>query len=169
MNEITKVREQLKSNLKLNEQLKTEQKTVLKELFGTKEITKLRTENISPKKTNKIIITIKNEGIKTKKQFGGIDEELFKVFGRRYGKFKELKSVKSKEEAERFAKEFSVGTLGASTKIEKGGKPIEFSLGTGFRKSKREPFVIVQERGQRLGSYGERTEIKRSRKRFSFL
>jgi hypothetical protein len=102
---------------------------------------------------------------KVSKELSSGEEDLFKVYGRRFGKFNELGTKKSKEEAEKLAKEFSLGTLGASTYIEKSGKKIESNLGTGFRKSKSNPFIQVQDKGKRLESYGEKREIKSSRRK----
>ena len=69
-----------------------------------------------------------------------------------------------KEEAISKAREFSLQTLGASTFLEKGGRKVQFSLGEGFRESKADRFIQVQEKGKRLGSFGERKEIKRTKK-----
>jgi hypothetical protein len=152
---------------------------LLKEFLVSKQVQKQKLEQIQkinqrlrPKLTTsrpKIIIPKKLiplfEGFKTSKGKGPIDEEIFKVFGKRYGEFKEIGKAKTKKEAKEKAKEFSLQGLGASTFISESGKKIEFNLGSGFRKSKVDKFVQVQRRGQRLSSFQERSEIKLSRRK----
>jgi len=118
-----------------------------------------------PKKKTIIQLPVLNDSNRKSSSFMNEDLGSYKVYGRRKGKFNELGSSKSELEAEKIAKEFSLGTLGASTMIEQNGKSIEFNLGSGFRKSKSNKFINVQERGNRLSSWGERSEIKRSKRR----
>ena len=92
----------------------------------------------------------------------------FEVYGRRFGKFKRIGIAKSKAEAKQLAKKFSLGGLGASTFIKKEGKKVPFNLGVGFRPSKVDSSIQVQnQRGGsgRLTTLGERREIKLLRKK----
>ena len=63
------------------------------------------------------------------------------------------------------AKEFSLKGLGASTFIKKGGKVLDVPLGEGFRRSKQDRKIQVQKKSLRLGTFGERMEILKSRRR----
>lgn len=163
--EFVKTKEETIQNYKLNQQLRQELKTKQAE----NQINKLNIlEKINIKVSPKVIIKIKPNKI-DKGLLGEGEESLFEVFGRRFGKFKELGTKKSEKEAKQLAKEFSLGTLGASTMIKKNEKNIEFNLGAGFIKSKVNPFIQVQERSKRLSSYGEKLEIRKSKKRRSFL
>jgi hypothetical protein len=135
-----------------------------------KDFSKLKNTEINKIKVPKeYIFKIESGKVPIAKELSSKEEDLFKVYGRRYGKFSELGSASSEKEEEKLAKEFSLGSLGVSTFIEKGGKKIEFNLGSGFTKSKNNQFIQVQERKGRLSSYGEKSEIKRSRKRKGFI
>ncbi len=127
------------------------------------------TQNLIEEKLSIPRIKIKNKVNKTKKYKKIIADELFKIYGKRYGKFKKIGTAKTKKGAIEEAKKFSLETLGASTLVEKGGRKIDVSLGEGFRKSKSNRFIQVQRRGKRLTSSGERKEIKRSRKKGGFF
>jgi hypothetical protein len=176
--EMLQQREEVKQIMNLKENQITEQKQnqiskqSLKDLLGfkgaTKQISKLKA--ISTPIIKPIVIKIIPSKGKVAKELSGEGEEnLFEVFGRRFGKFKSLKKTKTQKEAEELALEFSKGGLGVSTSIEKGGKPIEFSLGTGFTKSKVNPLIQIQERSKRLSTYQEKKEIKQSKKRSRFF
>jgi len=118
-------------------------------------------------------INIRAKLAKALKKFRGnkkAQEELFKIFGKRYGKFKELGTAKTKEEAKKKFLKFQVGTLGRSAFIEKGGKKLsikELGLNQRFRPSKELRGVIVQKKTNALGTFGERKEIIGSRKRIT--
>lgn len=95
------------------------------------------------------------------------EENLFRIFGRRRGEFREIGTAKSKEEAKEIFLGFQKGTLGRSAFIEEDGRKLsieELGLDTSFRPSKELAGVIVQRKEKALGTFGERTEIKRARK-----
>lgn len=99
------------------------------------------------------------------------DIEGYKVFTRKFGGDVLLGTARTKEEASRILSRELKGTLRASgfvtTSTGEKLKATELNLGRGFRPGKRDSFRIVQERGTRLGSFGEIREIQSSRRRTS--
>jgi len=87
----------------------------------------------------------------------------YKVQVRRKGIFGDIGGIfGTQEQAEQFAFSTTRGSLGASQRIidVDTGSPITASLvPRDFYKSKKEAGVLIQRRGFKLGSMGERTEI----------
>jgi hypothetical protein len=105
---------------------------------------------------------------------GGITSaelEGYKIFTRKFGGDVLLGTARTKEEATRILSRELKGTLRASgfvtTSTGEKLKATELNFGRGFRPGKRDSFRVVQERGYRLGSFGERREIQSSRRRTS--
>lgn len=112
-----------------------------------------------------ILSTIKSKGSNKKE----IQDELFQVFGKRFGRDFSLGVFSTKREAERKLKGFLIGTLGRSGKITKGGKELSFKeldlfKGGQFRPSKKSDKRIVQKRKFSLGTGSEVSEIMLFRK-----
>lgn len=93
-------------------------------------------------------------------------DELFIAQIRRRGKWIDILKTPKYERALFGGVKAVRGGLGASLRIRKGGELIKIAPPSNmFRYAKREPFTIVQRRGARLSSAGERKEIGLSRKR----
>lgn len=96
-------------------------------------------------------------------------KSLYQALSKRKGKEISLGEFGTQAEAEYKLKSYLTGTLAASGKIIKDNKELSFgelkSFGRGFNPSKRDFNKIVQTRGFRLGSFGERKEIKGSKRR----
>ena len=93
----------------------------------------------------------------------------FSVFGRRYGKFNPIGKASNLNEAFNIGKRFGNNTLGATFKIQ-GGKGLSFKTPTGYyaKNNKKNGQLFIQKNKFRLSSLGEKSEIKRSKKRFKF-
>lgn len=89
--------------------------------------------------------------------------ELFTAQIKRYGKWKDILKTSKYERALFGGIKITKETLGASVRVLKGGKPIRITPPKTFRYSKKNPFVIVQRREERLGTPGERREIRLAR------
>lgn len=83
---------------------------------------------------------------------------------RRRGKFISLSPVDNPRAAENIAKSIARTTLGASIRVKGPKGYIPLAPGKEFGTAKRSPFILVQRKTQRLGSFGERKEIIKSRK-----
>jgi hypothetical protein len=99
------------------------------------------------------------------------EPSFFEAFGRRKGKDISLGKFRGQEEAERKLKGFLTGTLGASGKIKADGreldvKALSISRSPMFRESKADRTRIVQKREFRLGTFGEKSEIKKAKRGF---
>jgi hypothetical protein len=98
------------------------------------------------------------------------DEEDFGVFVRKKGEDIEIGQFGTIKEAKSKLKSELTETLRASGFITKKGKPIDFNggtFGTGFRRSKTDPFRIVERKGRRIKKgTGEVAEILKSRGSF---
>ncbi len=145
---------------------KQEQKTIQNEMV------KISTEKIKPKVPKSLFRFIRQA--KEKRKVQDINRELYKIYGKRYGKFREIGKAKTKEEAKNILLKFQKGTLGRSAFVEINKKKLsirELGLGSEFRPSKMNESIIVQKRQFSLGTFGERREIKKSRrkKRRGFL
>lgn len=124
-------------------------------------------------KIPKVIIPVlpKTSLAKRLERKANAEPELFKVFGKRFGKDIELLSTTNKDIAESKLKSFLKGTLGRSGKIIKNNEPLSFkelkSFGGEFREAKKDPFRIVQKAKFSLGTKGETSEIQmfKSRKK----
>lgn len=95
--------------------------------------------------------------------------KMFEVFARKKGVDVLIGEAPTRARVKDILRSELKGTLRASGFAkEKGtGRVLSFEeidLGAGFARSKVEPFRIVQKRSNRLGSGGERTEIKTARK-----
>lgn len=126
--------------------------------------------------------TPKTPIIKLKPKLGGGEQKkflskplakkgLFTVQLRRKGKFIDIGKSPSISKAKQIGISAAKQTLGASIRVKDlFGKPINLSPVPGFRKSKsiKDPFSIIQTKTTRLGSYGERREIKLSRTKGGF-
>ena len=98
----------------------------------------------------------------TKRRKG--DEE-FLAITKRYGKEVVIAKGKDLGRIVEAGKQRVKKTLGATLKVKTTkGKQIGLGPTRGFRKSKVDPLSIVQIRETRLGSLGERSEIKKSRR-----
>lgn len=119
-----------------------------------------------PIKTPTTIFGLPSEKVSTKKE-KTIYEKVFEAFGRRFGKDISLGKTKSKKKAEEELEKFLSRTLGASGFVEFEGKKVTTGLikRKGYRPSKVEPLRVVQMRSQRLGTFGERREIKGAKKK----
>jgi membrane-anchored protein YejM (alkaline phosphatase superfamily) len=156
-------------NLNLNQlqqlnqltQQKTRQELKTRQVKNPNETNKTR-EPFKP--FPKIDLPKKDSLFKESKQ----DKAIFEALTKRYGKEFSLGSFGTQLEAEDKLKRTIVGTLAASGKIKKNSKELSFSelksFGRGFNKGKRDSYKVVQTRGFRLESYGERKEIKGSKK-----
>ena len=93
----------------------------------------------------------------------------YEIFTKKYGKDVLIGTAKTKLEAKTILERQLLGTLRASGFVTKSTgeklKASELGFGRGFRTAKRDSFRVVQERGFRLGSFGERSEIKSARRR----
>jgi len=108
-----------------------------------------------------------NKTPKTKTSKEKVDD-MFSIVGRRFGKFSEIGKAKTQRESEDILKGFLKKGLGASGKIFKNERPLEFGeigLGIEFEGGKRDPTLIVQKRRFRLSTGGERREIQGARKK----
>ena len=91
------------------------------------------------------------------------EENIFRVFGRRFGQDIQIGEGEAKEKLKSFLKK----TLGRSGQIKKGGEALEFkNLGFGneFRSAKKDITRIVQKAKFSLGTGSEVLEIQRARK-----
>jgi hypothetical protein len=89
---------------------------------------------------------------------------------RRYGKWKPLGKVETLEKALKRGVGAVRRTLGASLRIRRGKEVLSIGKDTRFfRPSKRDTRILVQRRGARLGTRGERIEIIRARGGTKFL
>lgn len=90
------------------------------------------------------------------------DEEIFEVFGKRFGKDIKLFETPEKKKAEAELSKFLRGTLGRSGFITKAGEKIESSLllSPMFRRAKREPKRVVQKARFSLSAPSEVQEIQ---------
>lgn len=91
----------------------------------------------------------------------------FKVWERRYGKWRGIGAFPTLKQASLFGQRRTALTLGASFMITKGGKPLNINVGNMFRKSKREPGVFVEKRRFRLSEPSEVKEILQARSKSS--
>lgn len=92
--------------------------------------------------------------------------EEFLAVTKRYGKEVVIGRGRDLGKIVRFGKARVKGTLGATLKVRTTkGKQIKLTPTRDFRKSKVDPLAIVQRRERRLGSLGERREIKQTRRK----
>jgi hypothetical protein len=83
---------------------------------------------------------------------------------KRYGKFKVLSSSETPQEAKRKGEAFTLSTLGASFAVKGEKGLLNLSSTERFRPSKKESKILVQRRGTRLATLGERREISLAKK-----
>ncbi|PJE81143.1 hypothetical protein COU58_04220 [Candidatus Pacearchaeota archaeon CG10_big_fil_rev_8_21_14_0_10_32_42] len=94
-------------------------------------------------------------------------EEIFSIFGKRFGKDLFLGTAETKDEAEKKLGKFLIKTLGRSGKIKKDGEELSFkelNFGKMFRPSKKDTFRVVQKARFSLGSQSEIGEIQMFKK-----
>ena len=121
-----------------------------------------------PKRPTKLIPTF-NLGEKSKKrrilkQKRKSDDE-FLAITKRYGKEVVIGKGKDLGKVITLGKQRVRKTLGATLKVKTTkGKQVQLTPTKGFRPGKRDPLAIVQKRERRLGTLGERKEIKRARR-----
>jgi len=169
LKEITMEKQVTKVESKLLNLQKSNVKTTYEPL--TKTIQRNEQEKRTPQKLKPKIKIISPEisDSKQKRSFKDFISSEFKVFVRKKGKDFLLGEFKSEKEAETKLRENLLGTLRASGFVERSGRKIDVNLGRGFTKSKIESKRIVQERSGRLGSFGERKEIKGTRKKLRWM
>jgi hypothetical protein len=162
------LKEQLKPMLKpaLKEELKSvqkmAQKTILKQAqkLTSKQIMKI----VTPKITTMKIPPKKIREISARKKATELGRQIFEAVGKRYGEEFSLGKYPTQYGAEKKFKQFAKGTLGASGRILKAGKPLEFEElkfigGAEFKPAKRDITRIVQQPSFRLGTGQEVSEI----------
>jgi hypothetical protein len=89
----------------------------------------------------------------------------FEVFTRRRGKDVKIGTRKTKKEAQKFLESHLDKTLRASGFIQKGKEKVTPGpLGKDFRRSKSDPWRIVEKRGSRLDSKSEVSSIQRAKR-----
>ena len=121
-----------------------------------------------PPEKPKIIIPITKEVTGEREEEKIIKEDIFSIYGRRYGKDLLLGEFGTKEKSKEELVKFLKGTLGRSGFVEKGGQKISFEelgLGFEFRKSKAERGRIVQKARFSLSGFQEKKEIQQARKK----
>jgi len=146
-----------------------------KNIQTTKKITEVvRTEPRVPKKPTPIIKPT-SSGVKVvSKSKVKPEEDTFEVFTKKAGKDISIGKTTSGQKAKELLVGELKGTLRASGYITKQGSKIETSrlglVGGEFTTGKKEGYRLVQKRGFRLGTTGERREIKsaKSKKRSIF-
>lgn len=159
----------LKPKTMLKELLKTKQKQLTKQL--AKQIVKQKVKQKTIPKEKMIEFpsyTLKQEKKTSKEKLN----DLFEVYGKRFGKDIKLFETKTQTEAEKKLIGFLTGTLGRSGFVEKGGERISFeelNLGNMFRPAKREKTRVVQKAKFSLGTSQEKREIKLARKKLRFI
>lgn len=163
-NETFKFNEVTKQGERLKQVQRTRQEQVNLERL-TNILNKARTNiNVRPKIKIPFDFGKQTKPISTLKE----SNSEFDVFGKRFGKDILLKKTKSKREAVKELEGFLTKTLGASGKIFEDGKALDFEdtgLDMRFKPAKRDVTRIVQKSKFRLGSFGERREIQRAKKR----
>ncbi len=159
----------LSSLLKYKTLQKTQQVLRQEQKYRQKQQTKT---DLNLRLRGKIPLFLPEDELDKKSKTKEIAEKIleFEAFGKRFGQEFSLGKAETKKGAEKKLKGFLKGTLGASGKVTQEGKPLSFgqlsSFGTGeFRPAKSDMFKVVQKRGFRLGTFGERTEIKRAKKK----
>lgn len=92
--------------------------------------------------------------------------EEFEVFTRKGGKDVRIGEFSDLRRAKQALRSELGNTLRASGFVSRKstGEKVRLNFGAGFRPSKSDSFRIVQERGTRLGSFGERREIRGARR-----
>lgn len=89
----------------------------------------------------------------------------YDVFVRKKGKDIKIGEKRTKKEAKSFLETNLDETLRASGFLEKGGKKvIPKSLGADFRRSKKDPWRIIEKRSKRLSSSSEISKIQKAKK-----
>jgi len=142
--------------------------------LGTPTISRLASPPTQPSLRTpvKIIPIIEPKKIIRRKRIEDTGDKFFTPVVRRYGKWIPYGKPIAKKKA--IMKGISIlrGTLGASLKIvgKKSKKPIMFAKETKeFRYGKKGPTILVQRKGKRLSTFGERLEIIRAKKGFKFI
>jgi hypothetical protein len=151
-------------------QTKVKERQAIKELLGTKQQTKQIQRTTITKikiKTPKFPIIKISKGLEEKEKKKIIDDEDFEVFTRKRGKDIKIGEFGTLSEARREFREELSGTLRASGFISKAGKKLSFEevgiKDNQFRKSRLDPFRIVQRKTKRIKTGGEIGEILKSR------
>lgn len=119
-----------------------------------------------PKRPFKPTFLDLGKGKEKKRTAKGIIGEAFKVFARKKGVDIEVGEARTEEEAFELLGKKLKGTLRASGFVTRAGqkvKPTEF--GSEFRKSKLDPFRVVQKKTKRLSARPETREIQFFRKK----
>lgn len=105
---------------------------------------------------------------KVKKKKSSLDEEEeFKIFGKRYGKFFEVAEAKTKKGAKEKLVGWLKGGLGRSAYVQFKGMRLgfdDFGFDKEFRPSKKSKEIVVQRAKFSLGTIPERKAIQRARK-----
>lgn len=142
----------------------TQQKTTQRQKAPQEERFKPQPEKPEPKKPKGYLFDVLR---KIKKKTPEQQNDFFSAFGRRQGKDISLGKYRSQKEAEGVLDRFLRGTLSRSGTILKNNQKIESNLLSSnvYRKSKKDPFRVVQKSEYSLSSYPEKQEIKSSRKK----
>jgi len=99
-------------------------------------------------------------------KIGNISKDDFSLLVRRFGKWKTKGEFGTLGEAVKVGKQYTLSTLGASLKVMRGKNVVDISnmLGQGYRPSKIERGVFVQEKNVRFKTGGELKEATASKK-----
>jgi hypothetical protein len=119
-------------------------------------------------KPPKFPVIFKGEGIEEQKLVKSALRKIakFKVWERRFGKWKGIGERRTLREAKLFGMQRTGTTLGASFRVTRAGKPVRLTeLGGMFRPAKREAGVYVQKAKYRLSSPQEVKEIMVAKKK----
>jgi hypothetical protein len=157
-------------SMKVDQALKTEQRTQQKTEQKTQQRTEQKTQQTSK---GKFRFFPRMDTQSRKRIIPERFIEMFKIFKRRKGQFSEIGTATSEEKAFRDLKRSLSSDLSASGYVSKGGSPIKASGGidSQFRVGKRDMNLLVQRKGGREGgagrlfSFGERREIQSEKKR----
>jgi len=168
-----KLKDALKLKINLL-QTQTMQKLLQKQKQKTSFATPTKTKTTGSEPLIKPIIPIgkSDSGLRSLINKAKESPSFFEAFGRRKSKDISLGKFRGQEEAEVKLKSFLTGTLGASGKIKADGEELEFSKlrfakSPQFRAGKSESTRVVQKRAFRLGTFGEKKEIQKSKRGFS--
>ena len=155
-----KERQEQTPDTKLSLKTKQESSQIFKQKTQTKQTTRPKQSTTT---TPKIKVPVKLPGLLSRLSKKVDEDGLFEAFVKKKGKEIGLGKFGTKTEAESVLRKKLVGTLSASGGISFGGKKIkseQIDLGSEFRKSKVNPFLIVEKKQKRLRKSGTGQQVQ---------
>jgi hypothetical protein len=165
--QFSQLKEKQKSQQKEKQLLEQKDQLLIRQPFSTLQKTgsKLTTSPTNPfsSKFKLLLKRFSSKGVEKDEDEDG----LFETFVKKKGKDISIGKFKTPREAKKALKTELLDTLRASGFIERAGEKVNVGLetfGSEFRKSKKEPYRIVQKASKRLGRVGETREIQMFKK-----